>query len=176
MSKIDLTEKEEELYLNTLSFRLDEDYKTRIFKLNCSKKLIELLLAREAIPKQRIDLFTNREFNTGRSRKSRKEVFESNGTTGSNIFSHPDFIKYLKFFIEGHNIDPRLNSKLREISTNNVYKDDTTDEIIEYLKTNSLIPNTKPERDQFAEHVFMIGADLKLDSSYCHTLRNKISG
>ncbi|MEQ8581471.1 MAG: hypothetical protein RIC30_08485 [Marinoscillum sp.] len=176
MSKINLTEEENELYMQVLSLDPDEDYELRISKLNSQKELAESLLNREAIPEQRINYFTKKEFQTGISRKSRIEEFEAKVNSESDIFSHGHFTKYLQYFIEGANIDPQLNQTLRKIAESNMYDDDKADEIIKYLKSNSVIPTAKQARDEFAEEIFKFGADINLNSSYCHRLRNKIRG
>ena len=59
------------------------------------------------IPEIRIDYFINPKYNIG-TNKSRKEVFEGNGTKGLDIFYHGHFLAYLKYFIFG----PALPSTL----------------------------------------------------------------
>ena len=58
------------------------------------------MFERQAIPDLRIRYFTDPTLNIGLS-KSRKEVFESNGTSGADILSHPHFLRHLKYFIYG---------------------------------------------------------------------------
>lgn len=63
-------------------------------------ELMRSLLERGAIPAIRRRYFTDPEFAIGIS-CSRKEVFERNGTRGENIFRHPNFGKYLRYFVCG---------------------------------------------------------------------------
>lgn len=62
-------------------------------------KLMPLLLQRNAIPEQRLRYFTDPELNGGK--KSRRNVFEGNGTSGVAIFGHGNFLPHLRYFIHG---------------------------------------------------------------------------
>jgi hypothetical protein len=79
----------------------DRDYQDRIECLEKLGQLAESLLKREAIPKVRVDWFASRKINAGGYGKSRKEVFERNGTTGRDILRHPHFMEYLRYFMNG---------------------------------------------------------------------------
>jgi hypothetical protein len=59
------------------------------------------LLTRGAIPQIRWEYFTKPKYNAGPGKKSRQQVFESNGTCGEEILRHPHFLKYLEYFIFG---------------------------------------------------------------------------
>ena len=63
-------------------------------------QLTKSLTKRNAIPQHRLDYFTDPRYNIG-TKKSRQEVFESNGTSGEAILEHPHFLKYLHYFIYG---------------------------------------------------------------------------
>ena len=63
--------------------------------------LAESLVERKAIPKVRIAYFTDPEMNAGGYGKSRKQVFEKNGTTGRDIMRHPHFMAHLRYFVLG---------------------------------------------------------------------------
>jgi hypothetical protein len=71
-----------------------KEYTDRMTILGNLKKLAESLMSREAIPKSRLDFI-------GGHGKSRMQVFESNGTSEGEILSHPHFIDYLWYFING---------------------------------------------------------------------------
>ncbi len=64
-------------------------------------KLCLALLRRNAVPKVRQDWVSEARYNVGGRGKSVLEVFESNGTDGEDIFAHPHFLKYLKYWIFG---------------------------------------------------------------------------
>lgn len=62
--------------------------------------LAKSLFARGAIPDVRLAYFTDPGRNVG-SQRSRREIFEGNGTRGDQILEHPHFLPYLKYFIFG---------------------------------------------------------------------------
>ena len=64
-------------------------------------ELSRRLLQRGAIPEHRLRYFTDPECNPGGRGKSRADVFERNGTCGDEIVAHPNFMKYLEYFIFG---------------------------------------------------------------------------
>lgn len=70
--------------------------------------LARSLLDRRAVPVVRLQYFTDPERNPGGRGKSRKEIFNSNGTAGSAILTHPHFLPYLYYFIHG----PRLTDSI----------------------------------------------------------------
>lgn len=59
------------------------------------------LIARKAIPEARVRFFNDPEYNIGGHGRSRREVFEKNGTRGEEIFRHPNFLKHLHYFLLG---------------------------------------------------------------------------
>ena len=61
------------------------------------------LLKRQAIPRGRLEYFLNPVTFAGGRGSSRKQRFERNDTSG-DILAHPDFLKYLHYFIHGCNL------------------------------------------------------------------------
>lgn len=76
--------------------------------------LTEALLERGAIPEVRLLYFTDPERNPGGRGKSREQVFENNGTSGTEIYAHGNFLKYLEYFVYGPNLSPSIVAKFRE--------------------------------------------------------------
>jgi hypothetical protein len=66
--------------------------------------LAKSLIGRNAVPEVRLAWFEDPDLNFGNSRRSRKEVFEGNGTSGDDILRHPHFLEYLWYFIHGPNL------------------------------------------------------------------------
>jgi len=76
--------------------------------------LMKSLIARNAIPEVRTEYFSNPDFNVrGRSR-SRAEIFESHGTRGEAIFRHPNFLKYLHYFLYGPDLPTHVLQAFRQ--------------------------------------------------------------
>ena len=64
--------------------------------------LLRSLEARNAIPVQRLRYWGDVAYNpTGRIRTSRKGLFERNGCTGDEIYTHQHFLAYLRYFLYG---------------------------------------------------------------------------
>lgn len=63
--------------------------------------LLKSLSDRSAIPQERLNYWNDPEYKQGRMKASRKEVFERNGCHGADIYMHPHFIPYLRYFLFG---------------------------------------------------------------------------
>jgi len=97
--------KKEQVLFDAICWDLDElrrkDYQDRIACFEKMGQLAESLFARDAIPNARVEWFTNPKINAGGHGKSRRQVFEKNGTTGRDILRHPHFMEYLRYFMNG---------------------------------------------------------------------------
>jgi len=73
------------------------------------ESLFKSLIERNAIPQIRLRIFADPKYAEIRN-KSPKEIFESNGTKGDEIYRHPHFIKHLRYFINGPDLpDAAIN-------------------------------------------------------------------
>lgn len=100
--KIDLSVEEEAL-LAKINFHPQNDEKLQeTLKLSCTAAapLADSILTRKIVPEVRVRYFTDPALNIG-LKKSRKQVFEANGTKGEAILRHPHFLPYLEYFIFG---------------------------------------------------------------------------
>lgn len=68
------------------------------------EELSTSLLDRGAIPEVRLLYFTDPQCNPGGRGKSRQSLFEGNGTVGDEILRHPNFLKFLEYFVFGPNL------------------------------------------------------------------------
>ncbi len=94
---IQLTESESELFAQIQREPTHDDWHEFA---DAMEKLMLSLLGRNAIPEIRLRLFCDAAYaETGR--KSRRQVFESNGTLGNDIYRHGNFIPYINHFIRG---------------------------------------------------------------------------
>lgn len=112
---IELTEAESQLFLEISSPASQYDEICR--SIDPMDRLAQSLIARGAIPNVRLLYFTDPARNpTGRG-KSREEIFIKNGTAAGEIFRHPNFMDYLKYFICGPDLPDRVIQRFREMST-----------------------------------------------------------
>lgn len=109
---IELTDRELELFerINFDSPRQD-DIRASIMSMVA---LTESLNKRGAIPEVRVLYFTDPERNPGGRGKSRQQIFEGNGTSGSEIFAHPNFMRFLEYFVCGPDLPEEVISKFKE--------------------------------------------------------------
>lgn len=79
--------------------------------LEPAHELARSLIDRQAIPPVRWRYFIDPELNVGGHGKSRRQVFERNGTRGEAILGHPHFFKYLRYFVLGPDLPaPTVNA------------------------------------------------------------------
>ncbi|MCU0092202.1 hypothetical protein N8H72_19675 [Pseudomonas koreensis] len=97
-----LTSEEQELF-SSINFKWKSHDELRR-SLDPMKLLATSLLERAAIPDIRIAYFTDPDFNPGGRGKSRKDIFEGNGTSGDDILCHPSFLRHLEYFLCGPNL------------------------------------------------------------------------
>lgn len=64
-------------------------------------ELLRLLDARGAIPEHRLAYWSDPAFNPGRVKASRRGLFERNGRSGEDIYTHPHFIRHLRYMLFG---------------------------------------------------------------------------
>lgn len=103
MGPIDLTPTEqglwEGIYFPPAGGSIDSDRLRASMKP--ARELSRSLIDREAIPPIRWRYFTDPDLNVRGHGKSRRQVFERNGTSGEAILGHPHFFKYLRYFVLG---------------------------------------------------------------------------
>ena len=111
---IPLTPEEKPLF-DRIDFGLSGDYESRLASLTAAADLAESLMARGAIPEVRRRYLTDPEFNVGGRGKSRLDAFRSHGNLGREILAHPNFLKYLRYFISGPDLPEATIERFRQI-------------------------------------------------------------
>lgn len=86
------------------------DHQAFLKNADLAHDLASSLLARDAIPEQRLRYFTDAEYNPGGRGRSRRESFEWNMPIGDHLFRHPHFLKYLRYFIHGASLPPSVEA------------------------------------------------------------------
>ena len=82
-----------------------------VFKANREPilALLALLGKRGGIPEHRIRYWTDPEYNPGRIKGSRESGFKRNGTHGDEIYSHPNFVRHLRYLLHGSELPPHVS-------------------------------------------------------------------
>jgi hypothetical protein len=63
--------------------------------------LLQSLSERSAVPTERLNYWNDPRYHHGRIKASRRGLFERNGCKGSDIYTHPNFIRHLRYFLFG---------------------------------------------------------------------------
>jgi hypothetical protein len=64
-------------------------------------KLMQSLLERDAIPRRRLAFWRDADLKPGQTKGSRMQMFEKNGNVGDEVYTHPGFKQYLRYFLFG---------------------------------------------------------------------------
>jgi hypothetical protein len=95
VKRIELTPEE-----TALRQQMEEEFSSgRPYAGKAASSLLKSLQTRGVIPAARIRDFT--EPFPGGHGKSHKDVFEINGREGDSIVAHPNFVSYLRYFMDG---------------------------------------------------------------------------
>ena len=97
---------EETALLNDIDFaphRLDLEGQDAAYEANdqAIPALLKSLHERDAIPRARLSYWNDPKYNIDRTKLSHKGIFESNGCAGADIYTHPHFLPFLRYFLFG---------------------------------------------------------------------------
>jgi hypothetical protein len=77
-------------------------------------ELLALLGKRRAIPEVRLHFWDDPEYQRGRYKDSHKGIFERSGNRGAEIYSHPHFLEFLRYFLHGADLPASAISAFKE--------------------------------------------------------------
>jgi hypothetical protein len=163
--RIELTGHEQALYKKAQN--IEHDYESGS---EAMANLYSILKEKDAIPKERLNWFVNSEWNIG-TKKSRLQIFESNGTSKENITKHPHFLKHFQYFIEGADLPKKLLDYAYAKRTDTLFDDEWCKEVLFEVKQNKPIQS---DRKKFAEEIFKLCADLNINIEEAKSLRQSI--
>jgi hypothetical protein len=103
--------------------------------------LLKLLGERSAIPKERLNYWNEPRYNPGTIKASRKGLFERNGCRGSEIYTHPHFVRYLRHFLFGPELPDAVIAAFEEKVGNP-----------EWVTSSDIVPIGKCARDLTRKH------------------------
>lgn len=172
---IKLTEEEQVLW-NKISFESDL-YQPSLDQIRDSIKpayeLSKSLLIRKAIPLVRKKYFTEPEYNIKGRGKSRKEVFELNGTKGEEILKHPHFHKYLQYFILGPALSSEVIQEFDSLVTKNKPITSSDQESLCILARNQ-VKKYYLNPKIVSEEYFKLCLELNLNLSMARVVRDTV--
>ncbi|SFH25421.1 hypothetical protein SAMN05216299_10426 [Nitrosospira sp. Nsp14] len=169
---ISLTPHEEEL-LREITFDIRGcGHETARASCIVASQLAKSILAREAVPEIRLRFFTDAELKIG-SKKSRKEVFESNGTIGDAILCHGHFLPYLKYFIFGPDLDDQVIAAFcrQAYATEYISGGDLPD-LVTTAKNATRQRRRAPKES--AQEFFKLALECGIDLNYARSIRDAV--
>lgn len=142
---IELTEAEEAL-VDAIDLRVSHsshDEGHAAYKANQGPilALLKSLSERGAVPRERLNYWNDPDYNTGRLKASNKGVFERNGCTGQEIYTHPHFMPYLRYFLFGADLPDTVITAFEEKVGNP-----------DWVTSSDIVPIGKCARDLARRH------------------------
>jgi len=119
-----------------------------------SKKLFRSLFERGAIPKPRLRYFADSEYNAHNPRASRRELFLRNAHTEDAMYAHPQFWRYLLYFINGADLPRAVVADFQKISQDEFRDHDALASLAR--RTSRALPE---DRGSKAEEFFKLAID-----------------
>lgn len=174
LGAVALTDQEQELW-DAIPFRID--WRTgrppvTPASLDAAHALTVSLLKREAIPLVRISYFVDPELNIGCSR-SRQQVFEGNGTAGEDIFRHPHFFRYLRYFVLGPDLPEATIRRFADAVADCGLVTSGDEEALQRL-ARAEVRRCGLERMAAAEEFFGLALELDLDAWTARAIRDSV--
>jgi hypothetical protein len=103
--------------------------------------LLKSLSTRNAVPKERVNFWNDPRYQKSRVKASHKGLFERNGCTGADIYTHPHFIPYLRYFLFGADLPDAVISAF-EAKVGNP----------QWVSSSDIVPIGKFARDLTRQH------------------------
>ncbi|WP_076999163.1 hypothetical protein [Variovorax sp. KK3] len=168
---IKLTERERELFdqVRFCSTR-HEDVRASIMPMVA---LTESLLKRGAVPEVRLLYFTDSERNPGGRGKSRQEIFERNGTSGAEIMAHPNFMKYLEYFVCGPSLPDEVMGEFKDAAGFSGYL--TGGDVVELIpKARAAVRSARLAPYEASDEFHKLALECGASPSSAETIRSAV--
>jgi len=103
--------------------------------------LLQSLNDRCAVPQERLNYWNDPRYHQGRIKASRKGLFERNGCKGADIYTHPHFIRHLRYFLFGADLPDDVITAFEEKVGNP-----------QWVSSSDIVPIGKCARDLTRQH------------------------
>lgn len=135
--------------------------------------LLRSLRERDGIPEERVRYWLDPEYNTGRLKSSHKGVFERNGRRGDEIYEHPHFVPYLRYFLFGAELPRPVMAAFEEAVGNPEWV--TSGDIVPMGKhARGLAREYRLDRRDAAEEFFKLCLDMGLGVHTAASVRRAV--
>lgn len=123
--------------------------------------LIKSLNERDGIPEHRIRYWADPDYNPGRIKSSRKGLFERNGNQGDEIYTHPSFVRHLRYLLLGSELPAHI-SEAFERKTGNPEWVNSSDAIDLGKYARKLVRENNMVGSEAAGEFFKLALDIGL--------------
>ena len=131
--------------------------------------LLESLAERNAIPKVRLMYWSDPEYQIGRVKASHKGLFERNGRKGDEIYTHPNFLKYLRYFLFGVQLPQAAIAEFEEVVGNPEWV--SSSDVTDITKgTRAIVRKFGLQGDE--EEFYRLALDVGLSQSFAKHVRD----
>ncbi len=158
IGQIQLTEDESAL-LQQIDFDPpSHDHDVHLVNSKRVAKLMDSLVKRNGMPQHRVSWFTDPDYKRGRLKGSRQEMFERNGTRGSEIFEHPNFLTRLRYLVFGAELPSSVVRRFSDFVQR--YQPIGSDDVGDLLKlTKDLANEFRIQPHKASEEFFKLALD-----------------
>lgn len=133
--------------------------------------LLRSLSARNGIPNRRLDTWRDAELQPGRTRGSFRDLFVRNGNVGSEIYTHPHFLRHLRYFLFGAELPDAVIEEFEEAVGNPKWFGGS--DILDLSKKTRAIVRKYRLKDYWhAEEFMRLAIDVGLSNSHALSVRN----
>lgn len=128
------------------------------------------LLDRGAIPEQRLRYFFDPDYHIGK--RSRCQIFESNGTVGDEIFGHGNFLRHLRYFVHGSALTDYAKQTMSDAVGDPAHF--TGGDLEPIRKLARATARRQGLNSSAADDFFQLMNDLGLNADHAHSVRHTI--
>ena len=134
-------------------------------------RLYESLKDRNAIPEVRQRYWADPEYRIGSGNQSHKGIFEKNGRRGVEIYTHPHFLQYLRYFLFGAQLPDPVIKEFEEIVGNPQW---VTSGDVANITSGARRVARKYGLQTEAEEFYRLALDIGLSQSYARAVRDAV--
>jgi hypothetical protein len=137
------------------------------------QKLIKSLISRQAFPEARIRYFVDPNYNVGGRGTSHRAIFERNGTRGENIYGHPRFLPFLRYFLAGAQLPVAvIDSFCREVLNCGAVTSGDIIPLGKWARQQARLHHL--ESTQAREEFYKLALDCGLSPDHARSIRNAV--
>lgn len=138
------------------------------------EELMRSLAGRNAIPEARLRFFDAPEYFIGGRGRSHLQAFENNGTRGADIFRHPHFVKYLRYFLYGPDLPGAVVEAFQRkiVSCGKPFTGNDALEVAVFAR--GLTRSHRLDTQKAPEEFYKLALDCGLDTRDARTVRDSV--